>query len=80
MTDGKTFTFTKEQVIDIFKAGIRRGSEEEACFQAGCRPEGRQRDELISSVYDIVNEGKNFIDNNDYINYDTVESWFKGYK
>ena len=78
MTDGKTFTLTQEQVIDIFKAGIRQAAEG-ACFQAGCRPEGRQRDELINAVYDIVNEGKNFIDNNDYINHDVVESWFKGY-
>jgi hypothetical protein len=79
MTDGKTFTFTNEQVIDIFKAGIRRGSEEEACYQSGCKPEGRQRDELINAVYDIVNEGKNFIDNTDYISHSVVESWFKGY-
>lgn len=73
-------TFTKEHVIDIYKAGIRRGSEEEACYQSGCKPEGRQRDNLISAVYDIVNEGKNSIDNNDYISYVTVENWFKGYK
>lgn len=74
------FNLSKEQVIDIYKAGIRRGSEEEACYQSGCNPEGRQRDDLINTIYDIVNKNKNSIDYNDYISYDIVESWFKGYK
>lgn len=76
----KTFTFTVEQIIDIYKAGIRRGSEEECHYQSGARAFGRQRDELIDAVYDIVNEGKNSVDNNDYVHYDEVGRWFKGYK
>jgi len=76
----KQFTFTKENIESIFNAGIRIGMESEASYQCGSRTMTNPKVILVDTIYYIVNEGKNFIDNPDYISYDTVESWFKGYR
>jgi hypothetical protein len=44
MTD-KTFTFTIEQIKDIYRAGIRRGQEEATSFEWGSSPTSKEFDE-----------------------------------
>lgn len=75
MTD-KTFTFTIEQIKDIYRAGIRRGSDEQSAHDWGCRASGKTFDECVEAVHDIVNEGKKWGED-DYIEWSAVESWFK---
>jgi hypothetical protein len=75
MTD-KTFTFTIEQIKDIYRAGIRRGQEEATAFDWGSTPTGNEFDECVSAIYDIVNEGKDFWAD-DRIDYNVVEEWFQ---
>jgi len=75
MTD-KTFTFTIEQIKDIYRAGIRRGEEVQSAYDWGSTPSGKEFDGCIEAIYDIINEGKKWEDI-DYFNYDVVERWFK---
>lgn len=63
-----------EQILFIYRAGIRRGSEEEACYQAGCKPLGKELDELINALYDIGNTGHPA---DRPIPHDEIASWFK---
>lgn len=77
MTD-KTFIFTIEQIKDIYRAGIRRGNDEATSFEWGSTPSGKEFDECIDAIYDIVNEGKSiFAESDDFIHYDVIKSWFK---
>jgi len=75
MTD-KTFTFTIEQIKDIYRAGIRRGEEEATAFEWGSSPTSKEFDGCVEAVYDIINEGKKWEDI-DYFNYSVVERWFQ---
>lgn len=75
MTD-KTFTFTIEQIKEIFRAGISRGAEEEASFQCGSRTTGNQFDKCVEAIHDIINEGKDWRDEG-YVDIFVVDSWFK---
>ncbi len=74
MTD-KTFTFTIEQIKDIYRAGIRRGEEGQCAYDWGCSPAGREIDNCVEAVCDIINEGIQWSDEK-YTSYDTVEKWF----
>lgn len=77
MTDApKTFTFTIEQIKDIYRAGIRRGSEEECSYQCGSSATGRTYDNCIDAIHDIVNEGKQY-DHPEYKDWDKISDWFK---
>jgi len=71
----KTFTLTVDQIKDIFRAGISRGAEEEASFQCGSRTCGKQFDELVNVIYDIVNEDKKWGEEG-HTDFETIESWF----
>lgn len=75
MTD-KIFTFTIDQIKQIYSAGIRRGSDEQCAHDWGCRASGKEYDELIDTFSDIVNDKKNW-DDPDYKDWSTIESWFK---
>jgi hypothetical protein len=75
MTD-KTFTFTIEQIKQIYSAGIRRGSDEQSAHDWGCRPNGKEYDECVEAIHDIVNEGFKWGDGA-YTSYGEVENWFK---
>lgn len=75
MTD-KTFTLTIDQIKEIYNAGIRRGEETECAYQHGSRTMGGTFDQCVDALYDIVNEGKSFNDD-DHVGYGVVESWFK---
>lgn len=75
MTD-KTFTFTIDQIKEIYRAGISRGHEEECAYQHGSNYSGWTYTNLVETIHDFTNEGKRWTDA-DYINYDVVESWFK---
>ena len=66
----KTFTFTADQVKEIYKAGIRQGYEEYYRYVSLTRYW-----ELYDEIHDIVNEGKEF-GADDRIDYGTVKSWF----
>ena len=75
MTD-KTFTFTIEQIKDIYRAGIRRGENQQCAYDWGTRAGGGEYDECVEAIYDIVNEGFKWGDDN-YTSYGEVENWFK---
>lgn len=75
----KTFTFTIEQLKDIFRAGISRGAEEEASFQSGSRATGWQFDGLVHEVYNIINEGKRWGDKGHHDIFE-VDKWFREQK
>ena len=75
MTD-RTFTFTIEQIKQIFEAGIRRGSEEEASYQCGSRTCGNKFDQCVEVVTDIINEGKKWGEES-HTDIFEVERWFK---
>ena len=75
MTD-KTFTFTIEQIKDIYRAGIKRGSDEQCAYDWGTRAGGSEYDECVEAIHDIVNEGFKWGDAA-YTSYGDVEEWFK---
>ena len=75
MTD-KTFTFTIEQIKEIYQAGIRRGENQQCAYDWGTRAGGGEYDECVEAIHDIVNEGKPR-GAPDYTEWDTVEKWFK---
>lgn len=49
----KPFTLTLEQVIAIYKAGIRRGESEACAYEWGVSPNGYHFDNLIEELCDI---------------------------
>ena len=75
MTD-KTFTFTIEQIKQIYQAGIRRGSDEQCAYDWGTRTSGGEYDECVEAIHDIVNEGTQW-GAPDYTEWGTIENWFK---
>jgi hypothetical protein len=66
MTEQKTFTFTVEQIKDIFRAGVREGGDDS---WGGFR-------ECVDAVYHILNEDKPWGDP-DYTPRHKIEEWFK---
>jgi hypothetical protein len=76
MTDTRTFTFTIEQIKDVYRAGIRRGEEVQSAYDWGSSTNGHEFDECVEAVYDIVNVGKNWEDK-DFVSYDSIREWFK---
>ena len=75
MTD-RTFTFTIEQIKEIYQAGIKRGQDEACAYEWGTRPRGEEFDECVSVIDDIVNKDIKW-SSKDYIEFSTIESWFK---
>jgi hypothetical protein len=75
MTD-KTFTFTIEQIKQIYQAGIRRGNEEQSAYDWGGRASGGEYDECVEAIHDIVNEGTQWGAPN-YTEWGAIEAWFK---
>ena len=75
MTD-KTFTFTIEQIKDIYQAGIRRGESQQSAYDWGSRASGDEYDECVEAIHDIVNEGFKWGDVG-YTHYTDVEDLFK---
>ena len=65
MTD-KTFTFTIEQIKQIYDAGVNKGFSSR----------GDRYDECVEEIYYIVNEGKSW-DDPDYADFTAVVGWFK---
>jgi hypothetical protein len=72
----KTFTFTIEQIKDIYRAGIRRGESQQSAYDWGCRASGDEYDECAEVIQDIINEGIKWGEEG-YTDHDVVESWFK---
>ena len=72
MTKEQTFSFTIEQIKDIFRAGIQRGEDEATAFDWGTRAWGNRFDGCVDIVHDIVNENKQ-----EHIPRSTVENWLK---
>ena len=75
MTD-KTFTFTVDQIKDIFKAGIDRGSDEAGAFEWGSSASGNKFDNCVEAVHDIINAGKKWGEDG-YVEYAVIEAMFK---
>jgi hypothetical protein len=84
MTD-KTFTFTIDQIKDIYQAGVRRGEEVQSSYDWGpqsyacdwgSNSTGGEFDYCVSAMHDMVNQGVDMFDPN-YTDYDTVVAWFK---
>lgn len=78
MTD-KTFTLTIENIKDIYRAGVRRGENEQCAYDWGTSAGGSTYDECVEAMQDIVNEGFKWGDVG-YTDYSDVESWFKDKK
>ena len=72
----KTFTFTIEQIKDIYQAGIRRGENQQCAYDWGTRAGGGEYDECVEAIQDILNEGIKWGEEG-YTDHDVVESWFK---
>jgi hypothetical protein len=72
----KTFTFTVEQIKQIYAAGIRRGNDESLAYEWGQRPDSGEFDWLHDAIHGIVNDGKQY-DNENYADYSKIEEWFK---
>jgi hypothetical protein len=72
----KTFTFTIEQIKEIYRAGIRRGIDVQSAYDWGSSPTSKEFDECVSVIYDIVNEGINW-GKEGYTDYPVIESWFE---
>ena len=75
MTD-KTFTFTIEQIKEIYDAGYRRGADEQCAYEWGSRASGKYYDNCEEVIHEIVNKGFKWGDVG-YIHYTDVEDWFK---
>ena len=75
MTD-KTFTFTIEQIKEIYQAGIRRGNDEQCAHDWGTSTYGSEYGECVMALHDIVNADKRWSDSG-YTGYDVIEKWFK---
>jgi hypothetical protein len=69
-------TFTINEIIDIYRAGIRRGADEASAYECGSYPNGGEYDELVAVMHEISNVGKQW-DSPDYISYDIISEWFK---
>ena len=65
MTD-KTFTFTVEQIKQIYDAGVNSSGDRY----------GDRYDECVEEIHSIVNEGKSW-DDPDYSDFTVVVGWFK---
>ena len=65
MTD-KTFTFTIEQIKQIYDAGVNKGFTYSA----------DRYDDCVQEIHYILNEGKTYGDP-DYADFTTVVGWFK---
>ena len=74
--DMQTFTFTIEQIKEIYEAGVRRGGDEATAFRFDAFADGNRIDECVDAIHDIINDGKTFDDIN-YTAYDVVQDWFK---
>jgi hypothetical protein len=72
----QTFLFSVEEVKKIYQAGIRRGGDEQSAHDWGCRPSGKEYDECIDALHDILNDGVKWDDPN-YTDISEVEKWFK---
>lgn len=73
---GKTFTFTIDQIKDIYQAGVRRGEEVQSAYDWGSNASGGQFDQCVDAMFDIVNQDQKWCDPG-YTDYNTVVAWFK---
>lgn len=72
----KTLTLTIDEIKLIYRAGFRRGEAERSAYEWGVTASGKEFDNLVEEVYDIVNKGKAWNAVN-IIPQDVVEDWFK---
>lgn len=75
MTD-KTFTFTVDQIKEIYRAGVRRGEEVQSSYDWGSNASGGEFDQCVDAMHDMVNDGMDWNDPN-RTDYDVVRAWFK---
>jgi len=70
-----TISLTLDQVRDIFRAGMQRGSSEQSAYEWGSLASGKPDDELADALYEIAVDGVAF-DNPERTGYGTVEEMF----
>jgi hypothetical protein len=68
----RTYILTMEDIKEIYKQGMRRGESEACAYDRGYSACGKEYDNLEEAMYDILNKGKNYEDN-DYIKCDEIE-------
>lgn len=54
----KTAALNFPLLFAVYQAGIRRGQAEANAYDWGCRPTGKQEDELVEALYDHLNAGQ----------------------
>jgi hypothetical protein len=74
--DMKTFTFTIEQIKEIYAAGIERGRDEATAEDWGSPTWGEKYDECVDVMARIVNAGKNG-DDPEHVDFAVIREWFK---
>lgn len=72
----QTFTFTIEQIKEIYQAGIDRGNDEATSFEWGSSPHGSKFDNCVQAIYDIINKDIEF-DDEKRVGWKVIEGWFK---
>jgi len=58
----------------IYKAGMRRGSDEATAHDWGSRASGSEYDNLIEALHDHINHGLAY-DHPDYHDWDAIQAW-----
>ena len=72
----QTFTFTIEQIKDIYDAGVRRGEDRQSAYDWGSNVTGKHYDECVDALHTCLNDGYSYGDPG-YTDLHVVESWFK---
>lgn len=74
--NNKNFTFTAEQVREIFRAGVSHGESRQSAWECGSSCHEREINCIVEAVNDIVNDGVKW-DDTRRVSWDTIEGWFK---
>ena len=74
--NNKNFTFTAEQVREIFRAGVSHGESRQSAYDCGSHCHEREIDCIVEAVNAIVNDGVKWEDTR-RVSWDTIEGWFK---
>lgn len=70
-------TFTPNQILEIYEAGIIQGKEEATSWEWGCPPSGNKWDDLEDVL--VWNKYSTAIQTND-MEYDTKKQWWSDFK
>jgi hypothetical protein len=60
-------------LLEVYRAGVRRGTVEATSFDWGSQPTGKWEDELVEALYYRLNDGKRWGEDG-YLDYAAVET------